>query len=149
VYLTGIVTEALVTPADNKATCARYFEEVFGKANFDIIDTLVAPDVVSHNPWPGQRPGAAGVKDTLMLFRRTFPDLAIEMVHMLADGDKVLAYIVVRGTHRGELMGVAPTGNKIEYEEAIVLRLANGKIVEHWAVADAMALMQQIGAIPS
>ena len=138
-----------MTPADNKATCTRYFDEVFRKGNLDIIDELVAPDVVSHNPWPGQRPGAAGLKDTMRLFRSAFPDLAIEMVHMLADDDKVLAYIVARGTHRGELMGTRPTGNQIEYEEAIVLRLENGTIAEHWAVADAMALMQQIGAIPS
>jgi predicted ester cyclase len=69
------------------------------------------------------------------------------MTHLIAEADKVVAYFVVSGTHRGELMGKPATGRRVSYEEVIVLRLRDGKIVEHWAVADALSLMQGIGAI--
>jgi predicted ester cyclase len=59
-----------------------------------------------------------------------------------------MGYFTVSGTQRGELLGIAPSGKKISYEEAIVLRLDDGKIVEHWAVAHALTMMRQIGAIP-
>jgi predicted ester cyclase len=132
----------------NQQICRRFFEEVLNQAHFEVIDEVVAPEVVSHSPWPGQRPGAEGLKDTMKLFRRVFPDLAIETVHLLAAQDKVMGYFRVSGTHQGEMMGIAPTGAKVSYEEAIVLRLQDGRIVEHWAVADALTLMRQIGAIP-
>jgi predicted ester cyclase len=137
-----------MNPAEtNKEICRRFFEEVLNKGNFVVIDELVAPQVVSHSPFPGQKPGAIGVKETLMLFRKAFPDLSLTTVHLLAEADKVVGYFTVSGTHRGELMGRAPTGNKVAYEEVIVLRLESGKIVEHWAVADALSLMKGIGAL--
>lgn len=67
---------------------------------------------------------------------------------MIAEGDKVMNKFTATGTHQGNFMEISPTRNKISYEEVVILRLKNGKIVEHWAVADAPTLMQQLGAIP-
>jgi predicted ester cyclase len=138
-----------VSAATNKEICRRFFEDVVGNGNLALVDELVAPDVVSHSPFPGQHPGVAGVKETLGLFHEAFPDLAIEIKHLLADDDKVMGYFKVRGTQRGEIMGIAPTGRRVCYDEVVVLRLVAGRIVEHWAIADALALMQQLGAIPN
>ena len=131
----------------NKEICRRFFDQVHNRHNLQVIDELVAADVVSHSPFPGQKPGAVGVKETMATFLGAFPDLSIEMTHLIAEADKVVAYVAVSGTHRGELMGKPPTGRRVSYEEVIVLRLRDGKIVEHWAVADALSLMQGIGAI--
>lgn len=77
-----------------------------------------------------------------------FPDLQCRVEDMTADGDKVWARAVLSGTHEGEFMGVAPTGNRVEFEVIDISRFENGKGVEHWGISDAMSLMRQIGAIP-
>ena len=69
------------------------------------------------------------------------------MNDMIAEGDKVMCKFSVKGTHNGEFMGVPATGNQVLYEEVIIVRFENGKIVEHWAVADALSLLQQIAAV--
>jgi steroid delta-isomerase-like uncharacterized protein len=129
----------------NKQICKRFFDELHDKGNFDIIDELVDPHVVSHDPFPGQPEGSEGVRHTMKIFRTAFPDLRLVHNDMIAEGDKVMIKFTVTGTHKSEFMQIPATGNKIAYEEVVILRLKNGKIVEHWAVADAMALMQQLG----
>ena len=64
---------------------------------------------------------------------------------MIAEDDRVMIKFTVTGTHQAEFMHIPATGNKIAYEEVVILRLKDGKITEHWAVADAMALLQQLG----
>ena len=81
------------------------------------------------------------------LFRKAFPDKHITINDSMAEGDKVMVKLTCFGTHRGEFMGMPATGNPIEYEEVLIFRLKDGKIVEHWAVADALSLMQQTGAV--
>jgi steroid delta-isomerase-like uncharacterized protein len=133
----------------NKNLCREFFNELHNNKNLEIIDRLVDPDVVSHDPFPGQAAGAKGLRDTMQLFRAAFPDLTVRINDMMAEDDKVMTKLTVNGTHLGTFMGMAPSKNKIEYEEVIILRIANGKITEHWAVADALSLMQQIGAVPA
>lgn len=112
-------------------------------------DALLDERLVSHSPFPGQAPGPQGVKDTFALFHRAFPDLHAKLEDLVAEGDKVAGRFIVTGTHRGEFMGRAATGNPVTYEEVVILRFENGRIIEHWAVADALALMQGIGAVPA
>jgi steroid delta-isomerase-like uncharacterized protein len=136
------------TTDKNKAICRMFFEEMLNKANFSIIEQLVDPDVISHDPFPGQAKGAKGLRDTMKLFHTAFPDMKIIMNDMIAEDNRVMNKFTVTGTHKGEFMGIPATGKKISYEEVVILRLKDEKIVEHWAVADALSLMQQIGAIP-
>lgn len=132
---------------NNKALCLTFLDEVHNKHNLDAIDTYVSKDVVSHDPMPGQRPGSDGVKDTMELFHKAFPDKHITVNDSMAEGNKVMVKLTCFGTHSGEFMGMPATGNPIEYEEVLIFRLKDGKIVEHWAVADALSLMQQTGAV--
>lgn len=88
------------------------------------------------------------MKDTMKLFRSAFPDLHVIINDMIAEGDKVMTKLTAKGTHQNEFMGIPGSNNKISYEEVIILRLEDKKIVEHWAVADSLSLMQQIGTVP-
>jgi steroid delta-isomerase-like uncharacterized protein len=131
----------------NKEICHRFFQELHNNQNLEIIDALVDRNVISHDPFPGQAPGADGLKNTMRMFREAFPDLHVEIRDMLAEDDRVMSRLRVSGTHRGTFFDTPPTGNTVTYDEVVVLRLSNGKIVEHWAVADALSLMQGIGAV--
>ncbi|QJB36662.1 ester cyclase [Chitinophaga oryzae] len=135
----------MATITENKEICQRFFSELHDKGNFNIIEELVDPNVISHDPFPGQPSGSEGVRSTMTIFRNAFPDLKLIHNDMIAEGDKVMIKFTATGTHKGEFMNIPPTGNKIAYEEVVILRLKDGKIVEHWAVADAMTLLQQLG----
>jgi steroid delta-isomerase-like uncharacterized protein len=134
--------------ADNKAAYRRFMDELFNRGNLDIIDELVAPDVVTHAALPGQRPGAAGFKDAMAMFRSAFPDLRASVEDLVAEGDRVAGRFKVVGTHKGDFMGLPATGNPIAYEEMAIVRFGGGRIVEHWSVADAVSLLQAVGALP-
>lgn len=132
---------------DNKTICLTFCDELHNKDNIDVIDTYVSEDIVSHDPMPGQKPGVEGVKDTMRLFRQAFPDKHIKITDSMAENDKVMIKLTCFGTHKGEFMGMPATNNPIEYDEVLIFRLRDGKIVEHWAVADALGLMQQVGMV--
>jgi steroid delta-isomerase-like uncharacterized protein len=134
--------------ADNKAVYRRFVDELFNRDNLDIIDELVAPDVISHSGLPGQAPGAAGFKDAMKLFRKAFPDLRAALEDVVAEGDRVAGRLKVTGTHQGDFIGLPPTGNPIAYEEMTFVRMAGGRIAEHWSCADAVSLLQAVGALP-
>ena len=68
---------------------------------------------------------------------------------MIAEGDKIVGRVTLTGTHQGELMGIPATGKKVSFSEIHIVRISNGKVVEHWEVADTMSMMQQLGVIPS
>jgi predicted ester cyclase len=137
-----------MSPDTNKAAYRRFYEEFLSKGNLDIVDEVVDPNVVSHSPFPGQKPGAEGLKQAIARFREAFPDLQATAEDVIAAGDKVVGRFTVTGTHHGEFMDIAPTGKTITYDEIVIVRFKDGRIVEHWAVADALAMMQQLGVIP-
>ena len=133
----------------NKAQYRRFYEEFLSKGDTQVVDEVVDPNVVTHSPFPDQKPGAEGLKEAIMQFREAFPDLHAKAEDILADGDKVVGRFTVTGTHKGEFMGMPPSGKQFTYEEMVIVRFKNGRIVEHWAVMDAMAMMQQLGMIPA
>src|SRR5947209_17090487 len=90
-----------------------------------------------------------GARQLYKILRTAFPDFHAEIHWQLADGDRVTTYKTYHGTHRGEFLGVAPTGRKIQFETVDVMRVRDGKIAEHWGVANLFSLMQQLGAWPT
>ena len=133
----------------NKALVRRWIEEVFVKSNWGLIDELVAPDFVQHDPAPGQAPGAEGLKQVAPGWRRALPDNWIEIVDMIAEGDKVAFRIHTGGTHQGEFKGIAPTGKRYDITETHIVRVSGGRIAEQWGPEDLLTLMQQLGVVPS
>jgi steroid delta-isomerase-like uncharacterized protein len=131
---------------DNRQAYERFCREVLVQGKLAAIDELVAEQVVSHSPFPGQAPGRQGFKDAFEQFRRAFPELQVTVRDVLADGDKVVGYFAVTGVQRDDFMGISATGKTIAYDEMVIVRFADGKIVEHWSVADTLAMMQALGA---
>jgi steroid delta-isomerase-like uncharacterized protein len=133
---------------ENKDLMRRFYEEI-SKGNLTIVDELIADNVVDHSPFaPGQVPGRQGTLDVFNMIRTAFPDLRITAEDMVAEGDKVVCRGTFSGTHKGEFMGIAPTGKQISVGVIEIMRIAGGKMVEHWNVVDNLGMMQQLGVVP-
>ena len=130
-----------------KAVVRRNTEEVQSRGNFDVFEELFADDFVDHTPQPNTTPDKKGVRDLYHRLRAAFPDFHADIHWQAADGEMVTTYKTYHGTHLGLFLGVAPTGRKIHFETVDVMRVRNGKITDHWGVANLFSLMQQLGAI--
>ena len=131
---------------ENKAIARRAYEAINQK-NLDALDEVVASDMTDHDAGPGQAPGLEGVKQLFSSLHSAFPDFQMNVEDMIAKGEKVVARVSWSGTHQGEFMGIAPTGNRVEVSGIDILRIAEGKIVEHWGNFDDLGMMQQLGVI--
>jgi predicted ester cyclase len=131
-------------PPNHKDIYRRFCDEVLNGGNFEVAIQLLDPVVVSHSPLPGQQPGATEFVAALTAMRKAFPDLHAVATHVVAEGDLVAARLQVTATHAGDFAGIRATGRKIQYEEFVMVRFAGGRIIEHWAIADGLALMQQL-----
>jgi steroid delta-isomerase-like uncharacterized protein len=130
-----------------KAVVRRNTEEVQGGGNFELFDRLFADDFLDHTPQPGRTPDKAGARELYQLLRTAFPDFHADIHWQLADGDRVTTYKTYHGTHTGAFFGIGPTNRKIKFETVDVMRVRDGKISEHWGVANLFSLMQQLGAL--
>ncbi len=136
----------IMSAEDNKALYRRFMEEVFGKKNPGAIDQFIAPNCVDHAAPPGFPKGLEGAKQMLGMYLGAFPDVAVTIEDMVAEGDKVVARFAIRGTHQGSFMGIAATGKRVAFSGIDIVRVSGGKIVEHWESFDQLGLMQQLGA---
>lgn len=134
---------------ENKAVVRRLFEEQI-RHNLDFLEEALVPDYVHHDPAlpPDVQRGRDNYRRDNEMFYTAFPDLEGTIEDMVAEGDKVATRLRWQGTHQAELMGIPPTGNRMDITMLTIHRIAEGKIVEGWANFDALGMMQQIGAIP-
>jgi steroid delta-isomerase-like uncharacterized protein len=133
----------------NKALVRRWFEET-DKGSFGIIDELCAPDYVDHSPpLPGMGEGSEGVRRANTALTAAFPDTVHIIEEQIAEGDRVVTRLRGRGTFLGECLGIPPNGKVVEITGISIHRIANGKLVEHWANADLLGLLQQMGGLPA
>ena len=134
---------------DNKAIIRAYVEAVWNQQQLDRADEFMAPDFLDHASLPGQAPGLAGAKNKWAMYQAGIPDLRVTIEDLVAEGDKVGVRRTYEGTHKGELLGVPPTGNHIQFGGISIFRLIRGKITESWEQVNLLALMQQVGALPT
>ena len=135
---------------ENKALARRAFEDHFNTGNFDLAEEIFTADYIIHDPsLPDFGPGPEAANQGVRVYHGAFPDAQITVEDQVAEGDKVATRWTGRGTHQGELMGVGPTGNRVEVTGITISRIEGGKIAEDWINYDALGMMQQIGAIPS
>ena len=135
---------------DHAATMRRLYE-LISAGDIDGFGDLVADDFVEHDelPLPGLEPTKEGVKQLFHIYRAGFPDLRMVPEDVLVSGDKVVARVRGKGTHRGEFMGMPATGKSVDVQLIDIIRFGNdGLALEHWGVFDALKMMQQLGAIP-
>ena len=132
----------------NKAIVRRMYE-ILTTGNLDALDEVIAANLADHNPAPGLASGLDGTKQWFAMLRSAFPDFRLTIADMIAEGDKVVARVTVQSTHRGEFMGIPPTGTQVTITGIDIVRIARGQIVERWGEFDNMGMMQQLGVIPS
>jgi steroid delta-isomerase-like uncharacterized protein len=138
----------MMTAETNKATIRRIVEEIQNGDNLALIDELLAPNFVNHTPAPGLPPDREGIKRLLSMFRAAFPDGVMTIEDLIAEGDKVATRKTYRGTHQGQFLGLPPTGRPVSVGLIDMMRLVDGKVVEHWNVGDDLSMLQQLGVLP-
>ena len=134
---------------DNKQFMRRFVEEVINKKNLDAVNELVAEDFVEHVPFPGQGPGREGLRYVLSAFLSAFPDIRWTLEEQIAEGEKVVSRFTMTGTHRGEFLGIHPTGKSVKVWGVVIDAVRDGKFAESRIIMDTLGLMQQLGTIPS
>ena len=135
----------------NKVLLRRSVEEVFSaQGDIDVADEIFAPDYVGHNPTdPQDVRGPEGAKERASIYRSAFPDVRLSIEEQVAEEDRVVTRWIANGTHQGEMMGIAPTGNQVRVEGITISHIQEGKILQEWELFDTLGLMQQLGAVPT
>jgi steroid delta-isomerase-like uncharacterized protein len=137
---------------ENKALASGW-ADIWNQRNLDLdldlVEEIYAPNYVNHDlTMPEDVRGIGAVREFYSRYQSAFPDAEITIEDQVAEGDKVVTRWTGRGTHKGELMGVPPSGNRVEVAGITISRIEGGKVAEEWDSYDALGLMQQIGAIP-
>ena len=133
---------------ETSKTIARRLVDAINNDDEAAFLDLLIPDVVDHYGLPGLPPGREGWNMNRKILRSAFPDACWHEEDLFAEGDRVVARFILRGTHLGDFLGTPPSGNSIEVSNIHILRVADGKIVEHWGHGDDMGMMRQLGAMP-
>lgn len=132
----------------NKNVIRRLFEEVWNKGNLPVADELFAQNYSHHDSsTPDFGRGPESEKKRVTLYRTAFPDVRLTVEDMIAEGETVTARWSCKGTHRGDLNGIAPTGKQFNISGISVARFTSGKISESWVNWDALGLMQQLDVV--
>jgi steroid delta-isomerase-like uncharacterized protein len=132
----------------NKNVVRRLLEEVWNKGNLPVADELFAQNYSHHDSsTPDFGRGPESEKKRVTLYRTAFPDVRLTVEDMIAEGETVTARWSCKGTHKGDLNGIAPTGKQFTISGISVVRFTGGKISESWVNWDALGLMQQLGVV--
>jgi predicted ester cyclase len=130
-----------MTPEEHKAIARRFFEEVWNKQNLEAIDDIFAATVLLN----GQPVARDAFRQLVTARRAAFPDIHVTVEDQVAEGDKVSTRRTWQATHQGPYRGVAPTGKRVKWTQISIVRFADGKVVEDWAVGDELGILQQLG----
>jgi steroid delta-isomerase-like uncharacterized protein len=135
-----------VTAEANKLAFRRAYEEVFNQGTLAVVDEVIAADFVTREAHPATTlPGPEAIRTAATVLRTAFPDLHFTIEELVAEGELVAGRLTMRGTHKGPLLGILPTGHAVEQAQMHFLRFRDGKAVEHWAVRDDAGLLRQLG----
>jgi predicted ester cyclase len=133
---------------DNKALVRRFIDYI-NNDPFAPIDEFFATSYAYHNSSMPDVKDLSSLKDFNTAAYRAFPDIRLTIEDMVAEGDKVVYRGSARGTHKGEFMGIAPTGKQVTLTSIVISRIANGRFQEDWESLDGIYVLQQLGAAPA
>lgn len=133
---------------EDKALIRRLVEEGQSRGDIEVVDELLAEDFVDHSAFPGVPPDREGVKQLFGALHAAFEDFHAVIHHQVAEGGKVATRKTFHGVHRGEFMGVPPTGKRVAYDVIDILYVREGRITDHWTQVDLLGLMRQLGVVP-
>ncbi|NHN41124.1 ester cyclase [Halorubellus sp. JP-L1] len=134
----------MVELIDNKEVVRRFAEEVINERDTDAAGEFLAEDIADSTPF-GETSGRDAVVETMRTIWTAFPDFAVTLEEVIAEGETVAVRMIQRGTHDGPFMGIEPTGRSFEIEAMGFARLESGKVVERRANPDLLGLFQQLG----
>jgi predicted ester cyclase len=131
---------------DPETVARRLIEDGFNRGDLAVAEELTARDLVEHQDFgPGHATGADGVKAVIQSLRRAFSDFHLEIEDLVVDGQLVWLRMTGTGTHDGPFMGHQPTGKRMRTPVFDVLRIVDGRMVEHWGVPDRLGALFQLG----
>ena len=136
------------TQQTNKDIIRRLNDEVWSDGNLGLIEEFIASEYIEHNTAsPQEIRGPEGYRENVKMLRTAFPDMETDSEDLIAEGEKVLYYYTIHGTHEGELMGIPPTNEEVEFSGMGIARFEDGVIVEGWSVPDVFSMLQQVGLV--
>ena len=131
----------------NELVFRKMIEEGFNNGNLDALDDLFTTNFAEHQD--GIMPANLdGLKGAIKSLRSPFPDLHLTIEDIVATGDKTWARISAHGSHLGDFMGRPPSGRPFTITVIDICRFENGRIAEHWGVADRLGQVMQLGLLP-
>lgn len=134
---------------ENKQLVRAFIDSLFTEGDLGAVDRYLASGFVNHDPFPGLPHDRESIRQVAAMFRGAFPDWRSELEVLIAEGDLVVEKFTARGTHRGPMMGAAPTGREISLPGINIFRMENGSIVERWGRLDDLGFLQQLGVLPA
>lgn len=132
---------------ENKLLVRQYYEEVVSTGRIERVPEFIAPEYAEVYEGTRYPLGVEGAQQHILGVRRTYPDLVLAVTQQIAEGDWVVSQVTMRGTHRGEWMGMAPTGQAVTVTAVNIDRIASGRIIEHTGAANLLEPLLHIGAI--
>jgi len=133
----------------------RYFTELWNRRAFETAGEIVAPECVTHQlrsgegPTPSAARGPAALTEHIASWVAAFPDMVADLEAQVTDGDRVVSWVAMRGTHHGDWMGVAATGWPVVIRSVVMHRVRDGRIVEDWVLTEVLGFFQQLGLVAS
>ena len=129
---------------ENKEVARRVIDEVFNNKNMSVLSELVSPNYVYHGAF-GDAKGPEGLSEIISAYHNAFPDIHATIDEMVAEGNTVASRISIQGTFKGEMMGITPTGRKLNLVEGVFIHFEDGKEVETFPFSDGITFFQQLG----
>ena len=133
----------------NKKIVTEFIDGLFSRGDLGAVDAYLSDDFVNHDPPFGVSADREGMRAAGASFRAAFPDWRSELHFLIAEEDLVAEHFTARGTHRGEIMGVAPTGREVSLRGINIFRFQDGRITERWGRLDDLGFLRQLGVVPS
>ena len=128
--------ESVMNETPEKAIVRKYMVQGWGEGDLSVVDEVVAPDVIDHDPFPGQKLGREGWKQALLMIRAVMPDMHVEIEEMVQEGEHVAVRYTCAGTNLGEFQGHPPTGKPMLIRGIGIERVTNGKMSETHRILD-------------
>ena len=131
-----------------------FFQRLWNDRDFDVAYEIVDEDCITHQLNSDLQPIGSAPRDPDSLIEHVqswiegFPDIRADVETSLTDGDRVVSWVVMRGTHRGSWLGIAPTNRKVAIRTVVMHRIAKGKIVEDWVLTERYGFLEQLGVLP-
>jgi hypothetical protein len=150
----NLYSEALHAES-NKDLCRRFIQKIFNEGELSLLGDFMSPHVANHEladsfgeGGPTEGHNIEWMADLIFLYRHAFPDLRFDIEDQIAEGDRVVTCLRMRGTQQNALMTIVPSGRKVDIAGIRVDRIAGGRIVESWAHLDTLGMLRQLDALP-